>query len=336
MQSDNNSNLNHLLSNDELLEVGQKVFELESSALEYSGKLINQTFLDAVKVLYSCKGKTIITGLGKSGIAGKKIAATLSSTGMPSLFLHAGEAGHGDLGVVSAGDVVIALSYSGETHEVVEMIPRFKLLGVPVIALTGNVHSGLGEAADVVVDVSVKKYPWPYGLLPTASNAVTVAMGDAFAIALLMARGVREEDFASLHPGGLLGRKMLVKVRNLMHSGEELPMVPLKASLREVLVEITAKRLGVACVVDNGVKFVGIITDGDVRRLLETNPNPLDLTADSIMTSDPKTTTENTLSATALHEMEALKITSLPVVSNEGNLTGLVHIHDILKLEINR
>lgn len=336
MKSDDNSNLNHLLSNDELLKVGRKVFELESCALAHSGQLIDGKFLDAVEVLFACKGKTIITGLGKSGIAGQKIAATLSSTGMPSLFLHAGEAGHGDLGVVSVGDVVIALSYSGETHEVVGLIPRFKLLGVPVIALTGKIHSALGEAADVVVDVSVKSYPWPYGLLPTASNAVTVAMGDAFAIALLMARGVREEDFASLHPGGLLGRKMLVKVKNLMHSGDELPLVRPEDKMREVLMEMTAKRLGVACVVDDGMRFIGIITDGDVRRVLETKSNPLELSAKAVMTVNPKRTTENTLSATALHEMESLSITSLPVVNEAGNLTGLVHIHDILKLEISQ
>jgi len=336
MKTDDNSELNHLLSNDELLNVGRKVFDLESNALIHSRQLIDKTFIDAVDVLFTCKGKSIITGLGKSGIAGKKIAATLSSTGMPSLFLHAGEAGHGDLGVVSSGDVVIALSYSGETHEVVSIIPRFKLLGVPVIALTGNVHSALAEVADVVVDVGVKKYPWPYGLLPTASNAVTVAMGDAFAIALLMARGVREDDFASLHPGGLLGQKMLAKVKSLMHSGDELPIVPLKAKLRDVLVEMTAKRLGVACVVEGGKKFVGIITDGDVRRLLETDPNPLELLADAVMSSNPKTTVESALSATALHEMESLKITSLPVVGEDGSLKGLVHIHDILKLEISR
>jgi len=320
-------NKNHLLS------VARRLLELESRAIEAVADRIDEQFLRALEMLEVCRGKVIVTGLGKSGIAAKKIAATLASTGAPALFLHSSEAVHGDMGVVSAGDAAICLSYSGETREVIDLIPRFKLLGVPVIAITGNRGSSLGRLADCVLDVSVESHSWPFGILPTSSNAVTVAMGDALAVALLVSRDLKEEDFAILHPGGLLGHKLLVKVKDLMHTGDALPIVKAETGMRQVLMEMTAKRLGVTCIVDSEGRLKGIITDGDLRRLLERNPNPLDLTAEEVMSCSPKTISSETLSARALHIMEDKAITSLPVVDEAGILIGMIHMHDILKLE---
>jgi len=319
-----------------LLDIGKRVFQLESEALDKAAERLNEVFLEAVRILDDCSGKVIITGLGKSGIAGKKISSTLSSTGLPALFLHAGEANHGDMGVVTAGDVILALSYSGETQELIDLIPRFKLLSVPVIALTGNLTSTLAGISDVVLDVSVPTHGWPYGLLPTSSNAVTVAMGDALAVTLLISRGFKEDDFGALHPGGLLGRKLLVKVADLMHSGDDLPVVSPETHMREVLIEMTVKKLGVACVVDNNGVLTGIITDGDLRRLLESVPDPLSKTASETMIRNPKTTTKDIISAQVLNEMESSTITSLPVVDARNKLIGLIHMHDIIKLETGR
>ncbi len=319
-----------------LLNIGKEVFQLEGEALNRTAGQLGEPFLKAVHILDKCQGKVIITGLGKSGIAGKKISATLSSTGVPALFLHAGEAGHGDLGVVSQGDVVLALSYSGETQELNDLIPRFKLLDVPVLALTGSPKSTLAEISDVLLDVSVPSYPWPYGLLPTASNAVTVAMGDALAVTLLMSRGFKESDFGALHPGGLLGRKLLVKVGNLMHRGEELPIVTANTPMREVLIEMTVKKLGVACVVDDTGCLIGIITDGDLRRLFESESDPLNCSASEAMIDNPKSTSKDLISAQVLNEMEKHSITALPVVEEDNKLIGIIHIHDLIKMETNR
>ena len=292
--------------------------------------------MKAINYLEQCRGKIIVVGLGKSGIAGKKIAATFASTGAPALFLHAAEAIHGDMGVISAGDVAITLSYSGETEEILSLIPRFKLLGVPVIAITGNPASSMAKASDCILNVSVPSHPWPFGLVPTASYTATVAIGDALAITLLVRRGIREEDFALLHPGGLLGRKMLANISDLMHTGDELPLVRLHDKMKTVLMEMTAKRLGVACIVNDAGQLLGIITDGDLRRLLEQTDNPLELTAKNAMTADPKSISPDTLSARALHYMESHSITSLPVVDDDHKLVGIIHIHDIIKLETNR
>ena len=274
-----------------------------------------------------------MTGLGKSGIAGKKISATLASTGAPSLFLHAAEAIHGDMGVISAGDVVISISYSGETRELIDLMPRLKLLGVIVIALTGAPKSALAKLCDLHLDISVPKYEWPFGLLPTSSNATTVAMGDALAVALLVRRNVKPEDFALLHPGGLLGRKMLVKVQDLMHRGPEMPVVTPEASMKSAIVEMTAKRLGTVCVVDQNGVLLGIFTDGDLRRLLEKLENPFTLLAREAMTTNPKSLSPDSLSAAALRIMEQHSITVLPVVDAGKKLVGIIHLHDIVKLE---
>ena len=321
------------MNRDNLLQVARHLLKLESEAICIAQERLGEPFLRALEMLNECQGKVIVTGLGKSGIAAKKIAATLASTGEPALFLHAAEAVHGDMGVVSAGDVAICLSYSGETRELIELIPHFKLLGVPVIAMTGNMKSALAGLADCVLDVSIPSQPWPFGIIPTASNAVTVAIGDALAVALLVSHGILEEDFALLHPGGLLGRKMLVKVSDLMHTGEELPIVRREMGMRQVLMEMTAKRLGVACVIDDDMSLVGVFTDGDLRRLLERSANPLDLTAGDVMTCSPRTIPAETLSARALHIMEKHSITSLAVTDESNHLIGLIHMHDILKME---
>jgi len=324
------------MDNKALLEVAHKLLVLESGAIKTLSNRLDESFLEALKLIDNCKNKVIVTGLGKSGIAGRKIAATLASIGEPALFMHSTEAVHGDMGVISKGDVAICISYSGETRELMELIPRFRIQGVPVIAMTGNLNSALANLADCVLDVSVPSLPWPYGILPTSSNAVTVAIGDALAVTLLAMRGVKEEDFALLHPGGLLGAKMLVRVNDIMHTGNALPVVAMNTGMKEAVVEMTAKRLGAACVVDEDGKLQGIITDGDLRRLLEESPNPLECTAEEAMTRSPKTVNAKNLSARALHTMESKNITSLPVIDDDGILIGLVHIHDILKLETTR
>lgn len=323
-------------SRESLLDIAKRVFTLECEALVSTADQLGDDFLAVIELISSCRGKVIVTGLGKSGIAAKKIAATLASTGSPALFLHSAEAGHGDLGVVSNGDVVIALSYSGETHELVELVPRFKLLGAPVIAITGTIGSSLAGLCDIVLGVSVPPHSWPFGTIPTASNAATVALGDALAVALLVRKGIQEEDFATFHPSGLLGRKLLIRVSELMHHGAEMPVVSLESGFRDVLMEMTAKRLGVACILDEDGKLLGIFTDGDLRRLLERNPNPLELSAEQIMTRSPLWVTPEILSAKALHVMQAKSITSLPVLDESGVLLGIVHMHDIIRLETSK
>jgi len=319
-----------------LLGVARRVVELELEAVGLIGERLGEPFLKALSLISRCRGKLVVTGLGKSGVAAMKIATTFSSSGAPALFLHAAEALHGELGVVTPGDTLLAVSYSGETRELNEFVPRLKMLGVSVVALTGNAASTLAGLADCVLDVSVPSHPWPFGILPTASVAATVAMGDALAVALLVSRGVSAEDFALLHPGGLIGRKLLVRVEDLMHTGAALPQVTAETGMRKVLMEMTAKLLGVACVVDDKGRLLGIITDGDLRRLLERYPNPLDLSAREAMTPNPKSISPLRLAARALHIMETHAITSLPVVDETGVVAGLIHMHDIIKMETHR
>lgn len=318
-----------------LLAIARRLVMLESEALAELSSRIDFTFLQALDRLGNCSGKIVVTGLGKSGIAGKKISATLASTGAPSLFLHAAEAIHGDMGVVAPGDVVIAISYSGETKELIDLIPRFKALAVYVIAMTGSEGSTLARICDLHLNASVAKHEWPFGILPTASNAVAVALGDALAVALLARRGVVEEDFAMLHPGGLLGKKLLVKVIDLMHTGDQIPVVRPEATMKQAIMEMTAKRLGAVCVADEKGSLLGIITDGDLRRLLEKSSDFLDITASRSMIVNPKSVSPDMLSARALRIMEDHSITSLPVVEN-GALVGFIHLHDIVKMETAR
>ncbi len=317
---------------EKIIEIAKKVLSIEADSVEQLKERINEDFLKAVEIIHNSKGRVVVTGMGKSGLVGRKIAATLASTGTPSFFMHPAEASHGDLGMVTEEDVVIAISNSGETEEVIKLIPFFKYFNVKIIAITGNVYSTLAQQADAVLDVSVKEEACPFGFIPTASTTSTLAMGDALSVALIMRNGFKKEDFAFFHPGGSLGRKMLTKVRDLMHVGEALPIAYPDTVMLEALLEISSKRLGVVVIVDKDRKIVGIITDGDVRRGIQKWGKELfDLKASQIMTPDPKTIHEEELAAVALSKMQKHSITSLVVPDSKGTLKGIIHIHDILK-----
>lgn len=315
-----------------LIEIAQRVLTIEAESLQALKERINEDFLKAVEIIHNSKGRVVITGIGKSGLIGRKIAATLASTGTPSFFMHPAEAIHGDLGMVTEDDVVIAISNSGETDEIIRLIPFLKYFNVKIIAITGNTQSTLAKQADVVLDVSVKEEACPFGFIPTASTTATLAMGDALAVALIMRNGFKKEDFAFFHPGGSLGRRMLTKVKDLMHTGDELPVCFPNTVMIDAVLEISSKRLGVVVVVDENKKILGIITDGDVRRGVQKYGKELfDLKASQIMTANPKTINEDELAAVALSVMQKYSITSLVVPDSDGKLKGLLHIHDILK-----
>ncbi len=312
------------------LERARRVLGIESTALAALRERLDTSLAQAIDLLVACRGKVVVTGIGKAGLVGRKIAATFASTGTTAVFLHAAEASHGDAGTVARGDVLLALSYSGET-EVVGLLPLVRRFGVPVIAVTGNADSSLARSADVVLDVSVADEGCPLGLAPMASTTTMMALGDALAAVLLEERGFSESDFALLHPGGALGRR-LVRVEDLMHSGDELPVVVETAALREVLVEMTAKRLGMTAVVDAAGALAGIVTDGDIRRALARTGDVQALVARDLMTRGPRTIVPSALGAQAWAIMEQHRITSLLVVA-EGSRTpaGVVHLHDILR-----
>jgi arabinose-5-phosphate isomerase len=288
--------------------------------------------IEADDIIYASKGRIVITGMGKSGLVGKKIAATLSSTGTPSFFMHPAEASHGDLGMVTAEDVIIAISNSGETDEIVALIPFLKRFSVSLIALTGNPTSTLARASDVNLDISVREEACTLGIVPTASTTATLAMGDAIAVALLTKRGFGEEDFAFFHPSGSLGKKLFVRVADLMHSGDSLPVTSPDASLTEAVMEISSKRLGTTVITAKDRKILGVITDGDVRRGIEKWGKAFfDMHAREVMTKNPKTVSEQELAAKVLGTMEQHSITSLVVIDAENRVVGVIHLHDILK-----
>ncbi|ACI20211.1 MULTISPECIES: KpsF/GutQ family sugar-phosphate isomerase [Thermodesulfovibrio] len=315
-----------------LIEIAQKVLTIEAESLQTLKERINEDFLKAVEIIHNSKGRVVVTGIGKSGLIGRKIAATLASTGTPSFFMHPAEASHGDLGMVTEEDVVIAISNSGETDELIRLIPFLKYFNVKIVAITGNTQSTLAKQADAVLDVSVKEEACPFGFIPTASTTATLAMGDALAVALIMRNGFKKEDFAFFHPGGSLGRRMLTKVKDLMHTGDELPVCFPQTVMLDAVLEISSKRLGVVVVVDENKRILGIITDGDVRRGVQRYGKDLfDLKACQIMTINPKTINEDELAAVALSVMQKYSITSLVVPNSDGTLEGLIHIHDILK-----
>jgi arabinose-5-phosphate isomerase len=315
-----------------LIDAAKKVLTIEALSIQELKDRINEDFIRAVEIIHNSKGRVVITGIGKSGLVGRKIAATLASTGTPSFFMHPAEASHGDLGMVTEDDVVIAISNSGETEEILRLIPYLKYFNVKIIALTGNPQSTLAKQADVVLDVSVKEEACPFGFIPTASTTVTMAMGDAIAVALIMLNGFKKEDFAVFHPGGSLGRRMLTKVKDLMHTGEEVPVAYPDTLMLDAVLEISSKRLGVVVIVDENKRILGIITDGDVRRGVHRWGKELfELKASQIMTKNPKTINEEELAAVALSTMQKYSITSLVVPANDGTLKGLIHIHDILK-----
>jgi arabinose-5-phosphate isomerase len=311
------------------LETARKVLEIEAEALaELLGRL-DENFVRAVDILFDCHGRVVVAGMGKSGIIGQKISATLSSTGTPSFFLHPAEALHGDLGRLVPNDVLIALSYSGETEELLRLLDTVKRLAIPLIALTGNTSSTLGQASDLAIDVGIRKEACPLGLAPTASTTAMLAMGDALAMALLERRGFKEEDYAALHPGGGLGVK-LKRVENVMHIGEQIPRVAPETAMTEVIYEMSRKGMGLTAVVGDRDRLVGFISDGDLRRFFQREGNhALGLSAADCMTRTPVTIARKELATRALNLMETRKITSLLVVDSDGKLEGVVHIHDL-------
>jgi arabinose-5-phosphate isomerase len=317
---------------DNILDIAKRVLKTEAEAVSALIEKLGSNFEKAVEIIYESKGRVVVTGMGKSGLVGKKIAATLASTGTPAFFLHPAEATHGDLGMVTSADVIIAISNSGETEEIVGLIPFLKRFRVRLISVTGNPDSTLSKAADVTLDVSVKEEAFPLGIVPTASTTATMAMGDAMAVALLMKRGFQEEDFALFHPRGSIGKKFFIKVKDLMHTGDEIPKVYLGTPMSKTVIEMSSKRLGHAVVVDDNGRIAGIITDGDLRRGIEKRGGKLfELTAEEVMTKSPKAISEEELAAKALSIMENYSITALVVPDRDGRAIGIIHLHDILK-----
>ncbi|MBI5195570.1 MAG: KpsF/GutQ family sugar-phosphate isomerase [Nitrospirae bacterium] len=315
-----------------LIELAKKVLMVEAEAIKSLVERVGDNLLTAIDIIYSCRGRVVVTGMGKSGLIGKKIAATFASTGTPALFLHPAEGVHGDIGMVTKGDVVLALSNSGETDEIIKILPILKRLDIKIISLTGSPDSTLAKASDVVFDVSVKEEACSMGLVPTASTTAALAMGDALAVALLNKRGFSEEDFALFHPEGSLGKKLLIKVGDLMHSGEGLPVVSPDAPMANAVLAISSGRLGVTIVAENNGRILGIVTDGDLRRGIEKWGKAFfDMKAGEVMTKNPKSIGENELAAKALSIMENLSITSLVVPDENGRAKGIIHLHDILK-----
>jgi arabinose-5-phosphate isomerase len=313
-------------------EKAKEVIRKEAKAVLELEKKIDDQFVKAVELILKCKGRVIVSGMGKSGIIGKKIAATLTSTGTAAFFLHPAEAIHGDLGMVrKRKDVVIAITKSGDTDELYHLIPLFKRLAVPIITFTGNPNSPVAEKSDVVIDVSVGEEACPHNLIPTSSTTATLVMGDALAIALLEERHFSSEDFALLHPGGQLGRKLLLRVSDIMHTGDQIPIVSEETNMKDVILEMTSKRLGTTTVVNEKGALVGIFTDGDLRRLVESADEIFSLKARQAMSKSPKTIDGEELAAKALNLMESYSITSLIITNGKKEPVGIVHLHDILK-----
>jgi arabinose-5-phosphate isomerase len=310
------------------LDIARKVFETEAGAVLGLIPKLDENFERAVDVLHGCKGRVIVTGMGKSGIIARKLAATFSSTGTSAVFLHAAEAVHGDLGVMQTDDVVVALSYSGETQELVRLLEAIRRIGAKLIALTGHRQSTLGQAADATLDCQVGEEACLMNLAPTASTTATLAMGDALAVALSRRKGFRPEQFADLHPAGLIGRR-LMRVEALMHSGDALPRVGLDTPMPDVIHEMSRKRLGMTCVLDANDRLHGIVTDGDLRRHMTPGSNLLERRARDVMTANPVTVLRHVLAAEALHLMERRRITAVVVASAEGLAEGVVHLHDL-------
>lgn len=314
-------------------EVAREVLEIETAAIRGLLDQLDERFDQAVELIQNATGRVICTGMGKSGLVLQKIAATLSSTGTPAAYLHPAEAVHGDLGMLQPNDVVLAASFSGTTEELQRLIPLVQRLGVPIVVMTGNPNSPLAQHADVHLQVAIDREACPLNLAPTASTTATLALGDALAMALLEARGFTREDFARLHPGGNLGKKLL-EVHELMHAGDALPKVRTTAPMREAIYEMSKKGLGITAVVDENDHLKGCISDGDLRRLLETDGELLSRTAGDVMHRSPKTIAQDELGAAALKRMEDYRITSLFVCDETGELEGVVHLHDLWGLEL--
>ncbi len=316
------------------IEKGKEVIRIEAEAVAALLPKINGKFAEAVDLMYNARGRVIITGLGKSGLIARKIVATLNSTGTASIFLHPTDAVHGDLGMVRQEDVVVCISKSGDTDEIRQLLPMFRRIGVKIISMVGSMNSRLAKDSDIVLDISVKEEACPHDLAPTASTTATLAMGDALAIALLDKRNFTKEEFAMFHPGGNLGKRLLLKVEEIMAAGNSVPVVNQKVSLAEAIVEMTSKRLGATCVVDDHGKLCGIITDGDLRRLLQRTKDVSNVTTVQVMTKNPKTIRTGLLAVMAIEEMEQFNITQLPVVDEEHRAVGMIHLHDLVKTGI--
>jgi arabinose-5-phosphate isomerase len=322
------------ISPDKLKALGKAVIETEQAALAALNDRVDEKFVTACNVILQCEGRVVVIGMGKSGHIGKKIAATLASTGTPSFFVHPGEASHGDSGMITDKDIVMVLSNSGETDEVVALLPVIKRLNSNMISLTGNPDSTLAKAATVNIDVSVEKEACPLGLAPTASTTATLAMGDAIAIALLEARGFNEEDFALSHPGGTLGRRLLLHVSEIMHTGAGIPKVSENALLSDALIEMSQKGLGVTTIVDSNENVLGIFTDGDLRRALDSNTDVKTCQVKDVMTKNGKNIKADSLAASALALMESHSINALVVVDDEDKLIGILNMHDLLRARV--
>ena len=316
-----------------VIDEAKRVLRVEAQSILDLAERIDENFSRAVELLYHCKGKVVLMGMGKSGLVGRKIASTFASTGTPAFFLHPAEGVNGDFGMLAKEDVVIAISNSGETRELLEVLPLIKRYGNRLIALTGKVNSSLARAGDVCLNLSVKEEACPMGLAPTASTTATLAMGDALAIALMGKRGFDERDFALLHPGGTLGKRLLLKVEDLMHVGKAFPMVTEKALMKDAIFEITSKRLGVTAVCNEEGHLVGVITDGDLRRALEKFNDLFQRETREVMTRNPKWIEKDALAAKAVQRMEEYSITSLFVFNQAGDKVpvGIIHLHDLLK-----
>ena len=316
-----------------LLDKAREVILIEAEALREMADRLGESFEKAVDLLYNVKGRVIITGIGKSGQVARKIAGTLSSTGTPAMFIHPTEGVHGDAGVIISDDIAIVISKSGDTEELMRLIPIFKRLEVPIIAITGGNGSPIAQQADVVLDASVSREACPLNLAPTSSTTAALVMGDALASVLVGLRGFTADDFSFIHPGGALGRK-LIKVKDIMHTGEELPIVLEKAGFKDMIVEMTSKRFGMAIIVDDSGKMAGIFTDGDLRRTLEAHKNLFEKKAGEIATRNPKTVGGDELAATAVAIMEDYNITGLVITDESDNPIGIIHLHDLLKAKV--
>lgn len=314
------------------LEQAREVLLLEAECVRRQAELLGEDFVKAVELILQCQGRVVVTGMGKSGLIGRKIAATLASTGTPSFYLHPGEGIHGDLGMVTPSDIVIAISQSGEVDEVLAILPTLKIIGTPIISVTGSKNSSLAENSDLVLVVEVEKEACPLGLAPTASTTATLALGDALAVVLLNARNFQPADFALFHPGGTLGRRLLLTVEKLMHTEERNPIVSENKVVRDALIIMTSHgNHGAAIVVNENGILTGIITDGDLRRIINKYQEPLLLSIEQVMTRNPRTIGKEKLAAEAMHIMEEKHITVLPVVDSEGRPIGIIHLHDIIK-----
>jgi arabinose-5-phosphate isomerase len=322
------------MKKEDIIRTGKNVLEIEASAVRKLASSLNENFASTVNLIYKTKSRVIVTGMGKSGLVGRKIAATLASCGTPALFIHPAEAGHGDLGMIINEDILVAISYSGDTREIVDLLDFVKRIGVKLIGITGNKNSKIAKYSDIVLEAKVEQEAEPSGLVPTASSTAALALGDALAIALMKKKGFSEKDFAFVHPKGQASKK-LIKIKHLMHKGQQIPVVSGTTMMRNVLKEMSEKRLGMTCVVDDNKKLLGVITDGDLRRKTQKfGKSFLEKAARECMTPDPLTISKEDLATKALHIMEENKITALIIKSPEALIEGTIHLHDLWRTEM--